>query len=201
MHQLAILKIHKLIKNPKKIINEIGWGLIDIPIPAASAATGLPIDQAARVTNMANKVTYKVEKSIQKAAIKTAKELASKEAINFYKKAGSEAIGVVGGAIGDVTGTSALLNPITKSFQRDALAGNFKDTQKLVKNPKKIMNEIGWGLIDIPIPGANSLAKGTINSAMHGNTKYAKQAVKQLPKNMIRDAAIMGTAALMKAAI
>ena len=40
------------------------------------------------------------------------------------------------------------------------------------------MNEIGWGLIDIPIPGANSLAKETINSAIHGNTKYAKQAVK-----------------------
>ena len=63
------------------------------------------------------------------------------------------------------------------------------------------MNEIGWGLIDIPIPSANSLAKETINSAIHWNTKYAKQAVKQLPKNMIRDAATMGTAALMKAAI
>ena len=90
-----------------------------------------------KINKQTNKITHKVEKSIQKAAIKTAKELTSKEAINFYKKAGSEAIGVVGGAIGDATGTSALLNPITKSFQRDILAGNFKDTQKLVKNPKK----------------------------------------------------------------
>ena len=97
-----------------------------------------------KINKQTNKITHKVQKSIQKAAIKTAKELTSKEAINFYKKAGSEAIGVVVSAIGDVTGTSALLNPITKSFQRDALAGNFKDTQKLVKNPKKIMNEIGW---------------------------------------------------------
>ena len=97
-----------------------------------------------KINKQANKITHKVEKSIQKAAIKTAKELTSKEAINFYKKAGSEVIGVVGGAICDATGnatvTSALLNPITKSLQRNALAGNFKDTQKLIKNPKKIMN-------------------------------------------------------------
>ena len=154
-----------------------------------------------KINKQTNEITHKVEKSIQKAAIKTAKELTSKEAINFYKREGSEAIGVIGGAICDVTGTSAILNPITKSFQRDALAGNFKDTQKLIKNPKKIINEIGWRLIDIPIPGANSLAKGTINSAIHGNTKYAKQAVKKLPKNIIRDAATIGTAVLMKAAI
>ena len=154
-----------------------------------------------KINKQTNKIAHKVEKSIQKAAIKTAKELSSKEAINFYKKAGSEALDVVGGAIGDATETSILLNPFVKSLQRDILAGNFKDTQKLVKNPKKIINEIGQGLIDIPISGANSLAKGTINSTIHGNTKYAKQAVRQLPKNIIRDAATMGTAALMKAAI
>ena len=154
-----------------------------------------------KINKQTNKIAHKVEKSIQKAAIKTAKEWTSKEAINFYKKAGLETLGVVDGAIGDATGTNVLLNPITKSLQRDALAGNFKDTQKLIKNPKKIINEIGWGLIDIPIPGANSLAKGTINSAIHWNIKYAKQAVRQLPKNIIRDAATMGTAALMKAAI
>ena len=90
-----------------------------------------------KINKQTNKITHKVEKSIQKAAIKTVKELTSKEAINFYKKAGSEVIGVVGDAIGDATGTSILLNPITKSLQRDTLAGNFKDTQKLVKNPKK----------------------------------------------------------------
>ena len=100
----------------------------------------------------------------------------------MQKKVAPAVIRGIGQAVGNVIPGGFLAEPAFNAAAKSARAGNAKAFKRIT--PQKYFQQAAWAGLGIgPIPGANEVTRGLIESGIHGNTSHLNQRVKGVRQN------------------